>query len=104
MRIVRPSHMALYDGQVRCIADLHQVDCGYETTVLLKALLSKLVSGRYRSLAIRLLCKDTELESLGLFDPGHVPKPTMETFTKDMESWEKTAESAEQWEKNHGGI
>lgn len=43
-------------------------------------------------------------DSLGLFDPGDVPNPTMETFTKDMENWEKTAPGVEHWERNHGGI
>jgi hypothetical protein len=40
----------------------------------------------------------------GLFEPGDVPKPTFETFTKDMESWESKAEGAEHYEKNIPGI
>ncbi|WWD18818.1 hypothetical protein CI109_103273 [Kwoniella shandongensis] len=40
----------------------------------------------------------------GLFNPGDLPKPTFETFTKDMESWEQTAESTKQFEENLDGL
>ena len=40
----------------------------------------------------------------GLFNPGDVPPPSMETFTKDMESWETVHKSAKGWEVNHGGL
>jgi hypothetical protein len=37
---------------------------------------------------------------LGLFEPGELPKPTMETFTKDMEPWERTTPGVQTFEKN----
>jgi hypothetical protein len=39
-------------------------------------------------------------DHVGLFDPGNLPKPSMETFTKDMESWERTTPSVKTFEKN----
>lgn len=36
----------------------------------------------------------------GLFDPGDLPHPTMETFTKDMEPWERTTPGVKTFEKN----
>ena len=36
----------------------------------------------------------------GLFDPGTLPKPIMETFTNSMESWETTTEGVKTFEKN----
>ncbi|KAI9632831.1 uncharacterized protein MKK02DRAFT_41143 [Dioszegia hungarica] len=41
-----------------------------------------------------------KLMFVGLFNPGDVPTPTMETFTKDMESWETTARGVNAFEKN----
>jgi hypothetical protein len=35
-----------------------------------------------------------------LFEPGEIPKPTIETFTKDMESWERTTPGVKTFEKN----
>jgi hypothetical protein len=45
-----------------------------------------------------------ETDGGGLFDPGDVPDPTMETFTKDMESWERTTPGIKHYEKNLEGL
>lgn len=45
-------------------------------------------------------CYRLLLITSGLFDPGDLPKPTMETFTKDMEPWERTTPGVQTFEKN----